>query len=312
MSVDCANIVVTGASGMIGRRLVPILAGRGIHVTAVSRKDPTWTRHPGVSAVQADLLTAGGCDDVFDAAERSRGSVQAVMHLAGMSGSADARSHPEDAVRINIVLTGRLLDTVRRRGCPRFLLASTGAVYSTMGRMPASEDDLPLPDSLYSASKLAAEAICQGAAREWGLTCEVARISNVYGPDSPENTVIGRLIGQVRRGAPLEVAASHPIRDFIHVDEVVEGLIRLLTASSGVGCHVTNVSTGIGTRVGEVMAAVAAITALPVHGPVSSGIGEPDALVLSNQRLFERTGWQPSCTVEAGLKSLFPVQRNKI
>jgi len=312
MSVDLTNVIVTGASGMIGRRLVSILAGRGIHVTAVSRKEPTWDRHLSVTAVQADLVAEGGCEDVFDAAEHAGGAVQAVLHLAGMSGSAEARSRPEDAVRINIVLTGRLLDAVQRRGCHRFLLASTGAVYSNLGRMPAQEEDLPLPDSFYSATKLAAEAICQGAAREWGLSCEVARISNVYGPDSPENTVIGRLLGQARRGDPLEVAVSHPIRDFIHVDEVAEGLIRLLTASSGFGCRVTNLSTGVGTRVGEVVATTAAITSLPVQAGVSSGAGEPDVLVLSNRRLFELTGWRPSCTVEAGLKSLFLRQGNKI
>lgn len=312
MSVGFTNVIVTGAGGMIGRRLVPILAARGIHVTAVSRKQPTWPQHPLVTAAQADLLAEGSCEEVFDAAERAGGNVQAVLHLAGMSSAIEARSRLEDAVRINTLLTARLLDVVQRRGCHRFILASTGAVYSNVGRMPAQEEDLPLPGSLYSASKLAAEALCQGGAREWGLSCEIARISNVYGPDSPEHTVIGRLLGQARRGVPLKLAVSHPIRDFIHVDDVAEGLSRLLTVSAGRSCRVTNLSTGEGTNVGTLIAMVAAITSLPGEIEASSGTVEPDVLVLSNRRLYELTGWLPSRTVASGLESIFTNKENQI
>lgn len=309
MSNGFTNVIVTGAGGMIGRRLVPILAARGIYVTAVSRREPTWVAHPLVTAVRVDLLSQDGSDKVFDVAECA-GRVSAVLHLAGMSSAINARSRLEDTVHINTLLTAQLLAVAQRRGCPRFLFASTGAVYSNAGLMPAKEDDLPLPGSLYAASKLAAEALCQGGAHEWGLSCEIARISNVYGPDSPEHTVIGRLLGQARRGEPLELTVSHPVRDFIHVDEVAEGLTRLLTAPPSPGCRVTNLSTGVGECVGDLLAKVGAITSLPTQ--VVGGTGTADVLVLSNHRLFDLTGWRPSCMLDTGLQSLFTRNRCKV
>lgn len=281
------------------------LAARGSKVTAVQRPGGRSIASNNVDVLELDLLSASAGDRLLETIDRVPGNVE-IVHLAALSDTAEIGARPIFAVDTNITLTARLLLLARRRGASRFLLASSGAVYrSRSANSGISEEDEVQATSIYTATKIAAEALCHGAAREWGIDCEIVRISNVYGPDSPENTVFGRLLAQARRGVPLQVKTCKPIRDFIYIDDVVDGLARVLYAPRESGCVTTNLSTGTGTSIGALVEATAVAARVPVAEQDEHRDADRDALVLANERLYQRTGWRPAFTLTKGLNAIF-------
>jgi UDP-glucose 4-epimerase len=244
--------------------------------------------------------------ELFDACRAESGTPPAAMvHLAGIGIAAEADANHEQAISSNVTLTERLLAAMHARAsAASFIFASTGAVYGIRADGPAREEDLPAPGNVYAASKLAAEAFCHAAARRHGLSCEIIRISNVYGPESGDHTVLGRLLNQAKRGESLAALTPNPIRDFIYIDDVAEGIVRLLDTGYESGCRITNLSTGVGTRICDAAEIIRSIVGGPAAAWQDSANGHDDTLILSNQNLTGRTGWRPHYTMAAGLRAV--------
>lgn len=160
-----ATLLLTGATGLVGARLLPRLAADGHACRALVRRPVDLPE--GVTPVTGDL------DDpstLLDAV----GGVDAVVHLAALFRTGD-----EAAIwAVNLDGTRNLLDAVRRRAPgARVVMTSTGHVYDADGRRPAREDDPCAPTAAYPASKLAAEQLLRAS----GLTWSVLRLPFVYG-----------------------------------------------------------------------------------------------------------------------------------
>jgi UDP-glucose 4-epimerase len=166
---------------------------------------------------------------------------------------------------------------------------------------PAVEEDPTQPESVYTGSKLAAEILVRAHTPGRLRGSVVARLANVYGPGIGENTVLGRLMGQAVRQEALHVLDERPVRDFIHVDDAVEALVRLADIDA-LEAFVVNVSTARGVRIGDAVGIVAKITGIPIRksGPVTDE--STTQLVLSNARLERLTGWHPQIQLEDGLE----------
>lgn len=135
-----------------------------------------------------------------------------------------------------------------------------------------------------------------------GLSCTIIRLGNIYGPESPENTVVGRILRQIQEKQEVQVHSLSPVRDFIHVDDVVTGIIRLLRLTDGSGCRVVNLSTGIGTSIAELVRTALIVAGRAPQNPVPHLEPTEDVLVLSNERLEALTGWKPTRTLMEGLR----------
>jgi nucleoside-diphosphate-sugar epimerase len=137
------------------------------------------------------------------------------------------------------------------------------------------------------------------------IGCDILRLSNVYGPASKPNTVVGLLLSQKKDHLPISVHDPAPIRDFVHVDDVVETMFRLIQAGPSGPCTL-NVSTGIGTSTGELARLFAEVQHLPHDNPPSS-VGEravSSCLVMDNAGLHQRLQWRPGITLREGLSRL--------
>jgi UDP-glucose 4-epimerase len=159
------TVLLTGATGLVGSRLLPRLAEAGFDCRALVRRDvdlPT-----GTTAVRGDLGDPGSLREAMD-------GVDAVVHLAALFRTGD-----EDAIwRANRDGTQHLIDAVKAHASQaRFVMASTGNVYDADALRPGDEDDNATPTAAYPASKLAAEALL----RDSGLTWAVLRLPFVYG-----------------------------------------------------------------------------------------------------------------------------------
>jgi UDP-glucose 4-epimerase len=273
--------VVLGATGFIGRHLCRELVRRGQSVTAVSRRSGQ-TFDPGVAS-----LTVADYGDLPEMPDAT------LVHLAGenLAGAVLDTGPKSPALRM----------AQRLKGLPfkRLVIASSAAVYGDKTAHPHTESEQPQPTSDYARQKLAIEAVFAGDPR-----AVIVRIANVYGPGMSDQNVLSDTLRQLAAGAKtIQLRDLGPVRDYIHVKDVIEGLTAMALGSAS---GVFNLSTGVGTSVKDLATLVC-----QAHGKgdtfvtsqVSSG---HSALILSPAKAWEAFRWRAAISLAEGVKDLVP------
>jgi GDP-4-dehydro-6-deoxy-D-mannose reductase len=195
------RVLVTGADGFVGRYLVRELRDRGHDVRAAVRPgaDAPWSGSDGITAVPLELTDAGSVQAAL------RAPCDAVVHLAAMASSAEARRDPGGAWIVNAAGTARVAEAaaVLRDGGtadPTLLVVSTGEVYGE-ARRPLREEDELKPQSPYAASKVGAEIAALEVARRTGLRVLVARPFTHTGPGQRDVFFVPAHLGRLRQAA---------------------------------------------------------------------------------------------------------------
>jgi nucleoside-diphosphate-sugar epimerase len=224
------SVLVTGASGFIGRRLVARLAADGYAVRAsVHRTLPVLPT--GCEAVQCGPI---GPETDWSAA---LADVEAIVHLAARAHVIrEMAADPLHAFRqVNAEGTRRLAEQGAARGVRRFVLVSSIGVLgrSTDGRPPFRPEDPPEPESPYAQSKLEAERALWAVASASGMEGAVVRPPLVYGPKARGN--LDRLTQLIARGVPLPLASVDNARSMIGLDNLVDLLVACLRQPGAAG-----------------------------------------------------------------------------
>jgi UDP-glucose 4-epimerase len=289
------RVLVTGATGFIGRAVVRQLTMAGHSVVGFARtsRPCSWELRTGDILDQAAL-------------ELAVEGVDAVCHLAALTLVRESFEQPVQYFRVNVTGTLNVLDGMNaeahRSGRPlRLVFASTCAVYGTPGRQPITEAQEPAPGSPYGASKLAAETAIGYQAALGAISAVTLRTFNVAGAvdghGDPDTTrIIPRALlvaaGQADR---LNVNGDGlAIREYTHVGDLAQAYAAALDVADPAGHRVYNVGSGVGVSVREVIEATERITgrSVPVHwGPPAS---EPRELRADSSRIKTDLGWQPS------------------
>ncbi|WP_028547811.1 NAD-dependent epimerase/dehydratase family protein [Paenibacillus sp. UNC451MF] len=170
------NILVTGATGRVGSRLVPRLLQRGHSVKALVRQpeNAQFLINQGVTLVQGDLLQSESLTEAIANAD-------AVIHLAAFFRGAT----PEETHAVNLEGTLALASAAIREGVSRFIFASTNLVYGPGKDKPFNEEDLPKSEAPYPQTKAAAEQALLELHRSHGLGLHILRFAFVYGEGDP-------------------------------------------------------------------------------------------------------------------------------
>lgn len=216
--------LVTGATGLVGSRVVDLLLARGDPVRALVLETSALEdlRRRGVEAVPGDL---GGSSDLGAVVA----GVDAIVHCAGVV-QMGAERH--DLWAVNVEGTERLLAAAARAGSPRFVYLSSVGVY---GRAPAptAEDAPKSPVGAYPESKWAAEQALWRGHAERGMPVVVLRPCPIYGPgDRKVTQAIARMGGM--RILPLPQAGRR-LADLVYVSDVAEAALAAAAAPAAVG-----------------------------------------------------------------------------
>jgi len=197
------RVVVTGAAGLIGGRLVGRLASNH-EVWALTRRPLTRPAHEAVHWVVGDVTSPSLLSALPDGAD-------AVVHLAQSAYFREFPEHAQDVFDVNVASTARLLDWSYRAGVRHFVLASTGGVAGA-GK-----------PSFYLASKRSAELLTQ--TYEDRLSTLVLRFFFVYGREQRPSMLVPRLVHSIRTGDPIRLTgADGPRLNPAHVDDAVAAL----------------------------------------------------------------------------------------
>lgn len=301
------RILVTGAEGFVGGRLVRRLVADGHEVVGAVRRGAT-----------ADLPIETRAFDLRDPASVPavvQGRYDAVVHLAAVASGGDARRDPGAAWEVNAVGTARIAEALAAGDPVTLLLVSTAEVYGAgAGTERRVETDPTAPCSPYAASKLAAEIAAQEVARRTGLRTVIARPFPHTGAGQDERFVVpafARRIRQARTDGSAEVAVGNlaPVRDVLHVDDVVDAYVSLL--ARGVPGRTYNVASGRGVTVGWLFERLRTILDAEVRAVVDPALVRPadiPHLVGAADRLREDTGWRPRRTLDEALDEVARAQ----
>jgi nucleoside-diphosphate-sugar epimerase len=301
------SILVTGACGFIGVPLVKALLKKGATVLGIDRHHvvPVGTEkdipYSNFHFIVGDFLKKS--DKAASLLAQIKKDYTAVFHLAGKANATGCRIDPIQAFEANVLLVQRILEFCRNNNIKKFGFPSTGLVYGDQSEFSINENYPTKPNSLYAATKLSAEMLIQGYASEYDMNCIIARLSNVYGPKSSTDTVIGTIVDQAKKNKRILVRDTSPIRDFIYIDDVVNGLIRLLISIKHSGSTVVNLSTGKGETIKRAVELAGMIMAKDQKDYTHATDKEQcnSKLVLDNSLLESLTEWKPENDLYSGL-----------
>jgi UDP-glucuronate 4-epimerase len=231
------KFLVTGSAGFIGFHTARRLLDAGHQVAGIDAMVPYYevrlkeARHaelatrPGFTPHLFDLTEAGRLAEVM-AAE----APEVVIHLAAQAGVRYALEHPESYIHNNVVATYTLLEAVKARPVQHLLMASTSSAYGANTAMPFREiDPVATPLNIYAATKLATEQIGHSYAALWKQPITMFRFFTVYGPWGRPDMAFFKFTDAILKGRTIDIYNHGRMeRDFTYVDDLVEGILRLV------------------------------------------------------------------------------------
>jgi UDP-glucuronate 4-epimerase len=232
-----ANVLLTGAAGFIGFHVAQRLLADGHHVLGLDNLndyyDPTLklarleqlTPHAAFTFERLDISDRAGMAELF---RRHRPTW--VVHLAAQAGVRYSLQNPHAYVDANLVGFLNVLEGCRHHAVPHLVFASSSSVYGANTRLPFSvHDNVDHPLSLYAATKKANELMAHTYAHLYGLPCTGLRFFTVYGPWGRPDMALFLFARAILEDRPIDVFNEGRMqRDFTYVDDVVEGLVRVL------------------------------------------------------------------------------------
>lgn len=313
------RILVTGADGFVGSRLVPRLLALGHEVGAgVVPNAPPNVQARRAGLPEGTLLRELDLLDAESVHSLVLEGWDAVVHLAAAASGAEAVRDPLGAWNVNTLgtmLLGHSLGRLCQQGAdPLLLFVSTAEVYGAGAPIACVETDETRPCSSYAASKLAAEVAVLEVSRRTGLRVKVARPFPHTGAGQDDRFVVPafakRVLDAKRLGHPsISVGNLDPVRDFLHVDDVVNAY-GLLVEKGEVG-EVYNISSGAGVSVRDILMMVMAAAGTSVKHEVSPELVRPadvPFLVGDSRKLRDATGWQPKLSLEQAIQEVVDAQ----
>lgn len=288
------RVLVTGASGFIGRHCLPLLARAGYEVSALSAR-PSPGGLPDADWRQVNLLDAKAVADVVADVRPTH-----LLHLAWFTAHGEYWTSPENLRWVRASLD--LLEAFVSTGGHRAVVAGTCAEYDWRYGY-CSEFVTPLvPRTLYGASKHALQVILSAYASRFELSAAWGRVFLVYGPHEHPARLVPYVIRSTMLGKPAECTDGNQVRDFLYVSDVADALVALLD-SSVVGP--VNIASGKPVIVGHVISRIAELQQRPdlvQLGTISRAEDDPPVLLADVNRLSCEVGWTPQYELDKGLK----------
>jgi UDP-glucose 4-epimerase len=260
---EIKNALVTGAAGFIGRPLVRRLTEKGIKVLAVDRNSLALE---GCKSLILDISDPGVLDEYVD-------QDTVIFHLAAKASVQESVIDPAGDFKNTCYGMFQILETARRSKC-KVIFPSTASIYDPNNDLPVSERSFVKPSSPYGAAKVAGEAYCAVYHRCYGVDVRIARMFSVYGCGMNRFAIhdIIRNIQKDSKMLPL-LGDGTQIRDYLYIDDVIEGLYQIATTGSAGEDY--NLASGEGISILKLAETISSLMGYPNLEIKSSGESFP-------------------------------------
>ncbi len=288
------RVLLTGATGFIGRHCLPLLVERGYEVHAVSSRT-TPADQPNLYWHRADMLDSGQVGAVIDDIKPMY-----LLHFSWYAVLGKFWTSPDNFRWVQASL--ELLQKFAREGGRRAVMAGTCAEYDWRYGF-CSETVTPLfPTTLYGICKHSLQLMLGSFSKHMGLSAAWGRIFFLFGPHEHPDRLVAYVIRSLLRGEPARCSHGNQIRDFLYVQDVAEAFVALLesTVSGPV-----NIASGKPVALRDVINTIAKIQNRPdliELGIMPTREDEPQLLLADVRRLREEVGWKPKYDLETALR----------
>lgn len=302
------NVLVTGADGFIGSHLVQQLLAKGYNVRALAQYNSFnywgWLedipQNENLQIVTGDIRDPNLCREIAQ-------GCNIIFHLAALIAIPYSYVAPDSYVDTNIRGTLNILQAARDAKVDRIIVTSTSEVYGTAQYVPIDEKHPKQPQSPYSATKIAADAIAASFHNAFDLPVVIARPFNTYGPRQSARAIIPTIISQIAAGKrTINVGDLTPTRDFNYVTDTANGFIALAQTPDIEGQEI-NIATGTEISMADTLHTIARLMNADVQfvtdpARLRPANSEVFRLCGDNTRITTLTDWRPQVSLEQGLQ----------
>jgi len=301
------KILVTGADGFIGSHLVEQLVSLGYEVRALSLYNSFnyWGWLEDIKCLDKIEVVTGDIRDPFYC-EIITKDVDTIFNLAALIAIPYSYMAPSSYVETNVLGTVNLCQAAIRNEVKGFIQISTSETYGTAQYVPIDEKHPMQPQSPYSASKIASDAMAMSFYYSHKLPITIARPFNTYGPRQSARAVIPTIITQILSGKKsINLGDMTPTRDFTFVTDTCAGLLALATSPTSIG-KVVNIGSNYEISVEETLNIIKKIMKSDIEVELDSNRLRPEKsevrrLWCDNTLLFSLTGFRPQISFKEGL-----------
>ena len=302
------KVLITGADGFIGSHLTEMLVIKGYKVKALSQYNSfnNWGWLDDVNCKeQIEILTGDIRDPHY--CKHIAQDVDIIFHLAALIAIPYSYVAPDSYVDTNIKGTLNICQAAKENGNIRVIHTSTSEVYGTAKYVPIDEEHPMQPQSPYSASKIAADAMAMSFFNAFELPVTIARPFNTYGPRQSMRAVIPTIIIQIAHGTEeIKLGDVTPTRDFNYVEDTCRGFIALAESDKTIG-ETINFGSNYEISIGDTLKLIKELMKSDVEFIVDEQRIRPNRsevfrLWSDNTKIEKITGYKPQITIREGLK----------
>lgn len=304
------RVLVTGADGFIGSHLTERLLDDGADVRAfcVYNSNGSLGWLDGLDADRRGALDVrlGDIRDPRSVRAAVEG-VDVVFHLAALIAIPFSYQAPASFVETNVAGTLNVLEAVRDTGVARLINTSTSEVYGTPETVPITERHPLQAQSPYSATKIAADKLCEAYALSFASPVTTLRPFNTFGPRQSLRAVIPTILSQLLAGIEeIQLGSLDPRRDFTYVEDTVNGFVRMADTHLEPGATI-HLGTGTAVSIAQVVELCCEVTGtkaqvITEHERLRPARSEVQVLLSDPSLAHDVLGWWPAVDLREGLR----------
>ena len=302
------QVLVTGADGFIGSHLTEMLVTQGYQVKALSQYNSfnNWGWLEDINCLdQIELLTGDIRDPHY--CKHIMQDVDIVFHLAALIAIPYSYVAPDSYVDTNIKGTLNICQAAKENGNVRVIHTSTSEVYGTAQYVPIDEKHPLQPQSPYSATKIAADAMAMSFYNAFELHVTVARPFNTYGPRQSARAVIPTIITQIASGMKeIKLGDVTPTRDFSYVEDTCHGFLAIAESEQTIGKTI-NIGSNFEISIADTLNIIKELMNSDVEFIIDEQRIRPHnsevfRLWCDNTKIEKLTGFKPQVDIQEGLQ----------
>ena len=307
------HIIVAGGAGFIGSNIASRLINERHRVTVL---DNLSTGREENIPSRADFIKMD-LEKRESYAHLENVNCDAVFHLVGQSSGPISFNNPFYDLQSHILSTFWLLEWSKKKGVPRFIYASSMAIYGEPNYLPVDENHPLQPKTFYAAAKISAEAYIKFY-QTLGINTTILRLFSVYGPgQNLKNKMQGMVsifLSYILEGMPVVVKGSKDrFRDFIYIDDVVDAWLKCFDKPGTYG-KTYNLASGKKIKVEELLNALKRLSGnrnYPVEYKGSTP-GDQFGIVADIKQIIQDLEWEPKFDLQTGLKKMVEFEKRRL
>ena len=302
------TVLVTGADGFIGSHLVEMLSSKGYQVRALSQYNSfnNWGWLEDINCKDKIEILTGDIRDPHYCKEIVK-NVDIIFHLAALIAIPYSYVAPNSYVDTNINGTLNICQAAKENGNIRVIHTSTSEVYGTAQYVPIDEKHPLQPQSPYSASKIAADAMAMSFFHAFELPVTIVRPFNTYGPRQSARAVIPTIILQISNGIKeIKLGDTSPTRDFNYVEDICRGFLAIAGNDQTIG-ETINIGSNSEISIGSTLDLIKELMKSDIRLVTDKERLRPEKsevfrLCCDNTKIEKLTGFKPQVDIKEGLQ----------